>query len=77
MAITCQDLTVAADLYGQIGALPDEAYARLQAGRQLIEQGRQPEGDAELEKSLLFWRRVDATAYIRDCVELLARAASA
>lgn len=64
-------------VYARIGSLPDEAYARLRAGRQLIEQGRRSDGEAELEKSLAFWRRVGATAHVRECEGLLERAGSA
>jgi class 3 adenylate cyclase/tetratricopeptide (TPR) repeat protein len=67
----------AAHVYAKIGSLPDEAYARLRAGRQLIEQGRRSDGEAELERSLAFWRQVEATAYIRECEGLLARVKSA
>ncbi len=43
----------AADLYAGIGSLPDEAYARLQAG-----------SPAQVERSVSFWRSVGATAYL-------------
>ena len=47
------DFERAADLYAGIGSLPDEAYARLQAGSL-----------AQVERSVSFWRGVGATAYI-------------
>jgi class 3 adenylate cyclase len=76
-ALACRNYAEAASIYELMEALPDEAYARLHAGGQLIEQGDRVEGEAEIKKSLAFWRRVGATAYISDCEALLARAASA
>jgi class 3 adenylate cyclase len=61
----------AANLYGQIGSLPDEAFARLQAARQLLGAGRQAEGRAQLHGALAFHRDVNATAHVREA-ELLA-----
>jgi tetratricopeptide (TPR) repeat protein len=66
----------AASTYARIGSLPDEAYARFQAGKQLIAKRREAEGEIELETALRFWRRVEATAYVREGEALLAHAAS-
>jgi hypothetical protein len=71
------DFVEAGRVYAQIGSHPDEAYAHLQAGKRLIEQGCQAAGQVQLEKSLAFWRRVEASAYICECETLLARAESA
>jgi tetratricopeptide (TPR) repeat protein len=65
----------AADLYAEIGSLPDEAYARLSAAEQLVAAGRRAEADMEINRALDFWRTVGATAYIRQGEEL--RSASA
>jgi hypothetical protein len=62
----------AADVYAEIGSLPDEAYARLRAAEALIEAGRRAEGDAQLQRSLGFYRSVGATAYIREAERLFA-----
>jgi tetratricopeptide (TPR) repeat protein len=68
------DLRGAADVYAAIGALPEEAYARLQAAGVLVREGRRAEADAELRRALAFWRSVGATAYVREGEELLAAA---
>jgi predicted ATPase/class 3 adenylate cyclase len=65
----------AAEIYGGTGSLPDEAYARLRAAEVLIRAGRRPEGDAQLQRALAFYRSVDATAYLREGEALLARTA--
>ena len=65
----------AADVYERIGALPDEAYARLRAARALVDQGRRGEADLQLERSLAFSRRAGATAYVREGEALLAASA--
>src|SRR5262245_26154062 len=51
----------AADLYAEIGSLPNEAYARLTAG-----------GHADLRSALDFYRRVGAVHYIRQAEARLA-----
>jgi class 3 adenylate cyclase/tetratricopeptide (TPR) repeat protein len=58
------DYQRSAETYATIGTLPDEAYARLQAGVQLIDDGSHAQGQAELERALAFWRRVDGSAYV-------------
>jgi hypothetical protein len=74
---TVGELGEAADTYARIGALPDEAYARRLAAEALVEIGCDVRAARELEQSLAFWRRVGATAHIRQCEAVLARAASA
>ena len=68
------DYSAAADVYGKIGALPEEAYARLRAAEAFVSEGRRAEADAELKRSLAFWRSVGATAYVREGEALLAEA---
>jgi len=63
----------AADLYGQIGSLPDEAFSRLRAARHLLDTGRQAEGRAQLERALAFHRSVNASAYLREGELLVGR----
>jgi tetratricopeptide (TPR) repeat protein len=65
----------AADLYGEIGSVPDEAYARLRAAEVLVEAGRRVEADAQLQRALAFYRSVGATAYIREAESLFAASA--
>jgi len=64
----------AADLFGEIGSLPDEALARLRAAEKLVAVGRRPEADEQLARALAFWRSVGATRYIREGEALLAEA---
>ena len=52
-----------------------EAYARLRAAENLVREGRRAEADAELERSLAFWRTAGATAYVREGEALLAASA--
>jgi class 3 adenylate cyclase len=61
----------AADLYRQIGSLPDEAVARLQAARHLLGAGRRAEARAQLQRALAFHRDVSASAHLQEA-ELLA-----
>ena len=65
----------AADVLEEIGYRPGEAYARLRAAKQLVEEGRRAEADVELQHSLAFWREVDATRYVREGEALLAASA--
>ena len=65
----------AADIYGQIGTLPDEAYERLRAARTLAGAGRREEAEDQLSRSLAFFRSVGATRYIREGEELMAASA--
>jgi tetratricopeptide (TPR) repeat protein len=74
-AILDRDYVRAADIQGQIGYLAGEAYARLRAARQLVEEGRHAEADFELQRSLAFWREVGATRYVREGEALLAASA--
>lgn len=62
----------AAERYREIGSLPDEAWARLRAGRALLAERRQADATAELERSLALWRSVGATRYVREAEALLA-----
>jgi class 3 adenylate cyclase/tetratricopeptide (TPR) repeat protein len=65
----------AADVYAEIGSVPDEAFARLRAAEALVAAGRRPEADAQLQQALAFYRSVGATAYIREAESLFAESA--
>jgi class 3 adenylate cyclase/tetratricopeptide (TPR) repeat protein len=65
----------AADMLGEIGSRPEEAFVRLRAAEALVEAGRRAEADAELERALTFYRSVGATAYIREAESLFAASA--
>ena len=58
-----------------MGSRPDEAFVRLRAAEALVGAGRRAEADVELERSLAFYRSVDATAYIREAERLFAASA--
>jgi tetratricopeptide (TPR) repeat protein len=60
----------AADVYAEIGSRPDEAYARLEAARQLALRGRGVEARAEAETALGFYREVEAAAYLEESERL-------
>jgi hypothetical protein len=68
------DFPAAAAEYSAIGALPEEADARLRAAHVLVGEGRRAEADAELKRSLTFWHSVGAVAYVRQGEALQAAA---
>jgi hypothetical protein len=65
------DYARAADVYAEMGALPNEAYTRLRAAEELVAEGRQAEADEQLRSALAFYRSVGATRYIREGEALL------
>lgn len=68
--IVHDDWLRAADVMTAIGALPEMAYLRLRAGRQLRERGQGAESRIQLEQALAFFRRVGASAYMREAEDL-------
>jgi tetratricopeptide (TPR) repeat protein len=75
VAYVSGDPLAAAEIYGEMGARPHEAYARLRAAENLVREGRRAEADAELERALAFWRTAGATVYVREGEALLAASA--
>jgi DNA-binding SARP family transcriptional activator/class 3 adenylate cyclase len=75
MAIVRGKFLQAANLYAKIGSLPDEAFARLRAAQQLAAGGQQIEASKQLERALVFYREVRASAYLREAEALLAASA--
>jgi class 3 adenylate cyclase len=73
VALLSDDLPAAAERFDRIGSLPDQALARLRAAQALLAAGRAREGREQLSRAVAFYRRVDATAYLREA-ELLAGA---
>jgi class 3 adenylate cyclase/tetratricopeptide (TPR) repeat protein len=66
-AILAGDYAEAADIFFQIGSLPDEARARQKAGE---------DGDrVQVERALEFYRSVGATRYVQQCEALLGASA--
>ena len=58
-----------------MGAVPEEAFARLRRAEALVRAGRRAEADAQRERALAFYRSVRATAYIRQAESLFAASA--
>jgi class 3 adenylate cyclase/tetratricopeptide (TPR) repeat protein len=73
-AYVAGDFLGAAEEYHEIGAGPEEAYARLRAAEALVREDRRAEADPELQRALAFWRSVGANAYVREGEALLAEA---
>jgi class 3 adenylate cyclase/tetratricopeptide (TPR) repeat protein len=69
------DFRGAADTYSEIGARPEEAYARLRAAEAFVAEGSRAEAGVELERALGFWRSVGATGYIGEGEALMAASA--
>jgi thioredoxin-like negative regulator of GroEL len=69
------DLLRGAEIFAEIGHLPNEAYTRLRAAKQLVAEGRRTEADEQLRTALAFFRSVGATRYVREGEELLAASA--
>jgi hypothetical protein len=65
----------AADIFGGMGAIPDESYVRLRGAEALVNAGWRAEADVQLQRALAFYRSVGATAYIREAESLLAASA--
>ena len=74
-AASSGDLATAAAIYDELGARAAEAQARLLLAEALRAEGRRPEADAELHRSLAYFRSVNATAYTRRGEALLAATA--
>jgi DNA-binding SARP family transcriptional activator/class 3 adenylate cyclase/tetratricopeptide (TPR) repeat protein len=66
------DAAGAADVYARIGSRPDEAYARMEAGRRLLAAGAPGRARPQLTAALGFWRQVGAGAYAGEAEALLA-----
>ena len=71
-AVATAEFQQAAALYAEIGSAPDEALARLYAGRRFLARGRASEAKAELNRALEFHRRVSAERYVQEGEALLA-----
>jgi tetratricopeptide (TPR) repeat protein len=76
-AILAGDDLDAAEIFAAIPSLPDEAAARVRAARRLLDEGREPEANEQLERALAFWRAVGATRYVAEAEALRAQAETA
>ena len=74
-AFAGSDFEQAADRYAEIGSLPDEAFARFRAAEQLLATGRRAEGNTQLQRAVVFYRKVRASAHLREAEALLAATA--
>jgi hypothetical protein len=74
-AVAMGEFKRAADLYAEIGSLPDEAFARLRAAEHLLATGQRAEGNTQLQRAVAFYRKAQATAYVREAEALLAASA--
>jgi class 3 adenylate cyclase/tetratricopeptide (TPR) repeat protein len=71
-AATSATFAGAADVYADVGSLPDEAFARLRAAQELVQAGSRPEAEPQLERATeLFWS-AGAAGYLREAEALLA-----
>ena len=75
LAVTSRDFRGAADLFEGMGVVSNEAFFRLRAAEQLVEEGRRAEADEQLRRALAFYRSVGATRYVREGEALLAASA--
>jgi class 3 adenylate cyclase/tetratricopeptide (TPR) repeat protein len=73
--VVAGDLAGAADVYAEIGSVPDEAYARLRAAGELVRSGRRGEADAQLRLALPVFAQLGATAWAAEAEALLAESA--
>ena len=70
------DLAGAADVYAEIGSVPDEAYARLRAAEELVRAGDRAEADRQLRLALPVFAELGASGLDGEA-ENAAHAASA
>jgi class 3 adenylate cyclase len=75
LAVASRDFLAAADIIGGMGIVSHEAFFRLRAAEQLLDEGRRAEADEQLRRALAFYRSVDATRYVREGEALLAASA--
>jgi len=75
LAVASGDFRTAADLFDGMGIVAHEAFFRLRAAEQFVEEGRRAEADEQLRPALAFYRSVGATRYVREGETLLAASA--
>jgi class 3 adenylate cyclase/tetratricopeptide (TPR) repeat protein len=74
-AVAAGDFVRAADIYAEIGSVPDVALCQLRAAEQLLDTGQRAAADDHLAKALAFYRSVGATRFVREAEKLLAATA--
>jgi class 3 adenylate cyclase/tetratricopeptide (TPR) repeat protein len=73
--IASGDAAGAAEVYAEIGSVPDEAYARLRAADDLVRRGRRTDADAQLRLALPVFAQLGASAWQAEAESLLAKSA--
>jgi class 3 adenylate cyclase len=61
----------AAEIFAEMGAVTEEAYTRLAASRNFVEQRQRAEADEQLQRALTYYRALHATRYVREAEALL------
>jgi hypothetical protein len=74
-ALASGEFQRAADLYDQMEAQPDAAFAQLQAAKLLVVAGRRAEANVQLSRALGFYRQVGASVYLQEADALAAESA--
>ncbi len=69
------EVAAAADVYAEIGSVPDEAYARLRAAGELVRAGRRADADGQLRLALPVFASLGAGAWTAEGEALLAASA--
>jgi hypothetical protein len=69
------DLVGAAEVYEQIGSVPDEAHARLRAAEAFVLEGRRAEADRQLSLARPIFVQLGAAAWSAEADALLAESA--
>jgi hypothetical protein len=75
LAVASRDFLAAADIIGGMGIVSHEAFFRLRAAEQLVDEGHRAEADEQLRRALAFYRSVGAKRYVREGEALLAASA--
>ena len=73
--VISDDLVGAAEVYAEIGSVPDEAYARLRAAESLVRAGDRAEADRQLRLALPVFAELRATAWTAEAETLLSASA--
>jgi hypothetical protein len=73
--VASDDPAGAAEVYGQIGSVPDEAYARLRAAKKCVAAGDRAGADRQLGLAQPVFAELRATAWSAEAEELLAASA--
>ena len=75
LRLSAGDFAGAADVYAEMGSVPDEAYARLRAADAFVRAGRRGEADKQLRLALPVFAQLGATAWAAEGQSLLAESA--